>query len=108
MSDLIHANDLMARLHSTEFKDGDDRSIVYAIIAELQEKPLKDQMIDKYEEEIAELRGKLNEAIAAAEHNRKVAEKNQDDLIKARLQGEVDGLKFALRCNGVSGWDDRA
>ena len=98
MSDLIHANELIGILHDTAFKDGDDRSIVYAIITELQEKPLKDQMIDKYEEEIAELRGKLNEAIAAVEHNRKVAEKNQDDQIKARLQGEVDGLKFALRC----------
>ena len=32
MSDLIHANDLMARLHNTAFKDGDDRSIVYNII----------------------------------------------------------------------------
>lgn len=32
MSDLIHANELIGRLHDTTFKDGDDRSIVYNII----------------------------------------------------------------------------
>ena len=32
MSDLIHANELIGILHNTEYKDGDDRSIVYNII----------------------------------------------------------------------------
>lgn len=49
------------------------------------------------------LKSELQEARLAVEHNRHVAEENQ---IKKELyyrDGVIYGMKYALRCNGVSG-----
>lgn len=40
-SDLIHANELCEILHNTNFKDDDDREIVYAVIERLKGKTVQ-------------------------------------------------------------------
>lgn len=52
---------------------------------------------------IAELEAKLHEMSLAVEHNRQVANEEQ---MKGELRyrdGMIAGLKYAIRCNGVSG-----
>lgn len=39
--DLIHANELIEILHNTNFKDGDERAIVYAVIERLKKKTVQ-------------------------------------------------------------------
>lgn len=51
----------------------------------------------------AELKVKLQEARLAAEHNAHVAEENQLKYELRYKDGVIYGLKYALRCNGVSG-----
>ena len=50
-----------------------------------------------------ELREKLEEARLAAEHNRHVAQENQLKYELHYRDGVIYGMKYALRCNGVSG-----
>lgn len=49
------------------------------------------------------LKAELEEARLAVEHNRRVAE---EDQLKSELHyrdGVIYGMKYALKCNGVSG-----
>ena len=53
--------------------------------------------------EIAKYRIALDEARAAVEHNRHMADEEQ---LKSELRyrdGVIHGLKFSIRCNGISG-----
>lgn len=62
-------------------------------------------MEEKLREEIKQLNKELLEAKLAVEHNHHVA--NEEQLrseIKYR-DGIIYGLKYAIRCNGVSGGD---
>lgn len=61
------------------------------------------ERIKQLGEENEKLKAELVEARLAVEHNRRVAEENQ---LKCELQyrdGIIYGLKYAIRCNGVSG-----
>ena len=49
------------------------------------------------------LKAELEEARLAAEHNRHVAEENQLKHELYYRDGVIYGMKYALRCNGVSG-----
>ena len=49
------------------------------------------------------LKAELEEARLAAEHNRHVAEENQLKYELRYRDGVIYGMKYALRCNGVSG-----
>lgn len=49
------------------------------------------------------LKAELEEARLAAEHNRHVAEENQLKYELHYRDGVIYGMKYALRCNGVSG-----
>ena len=82
MRRLIDANELIEELHWALFKDGDDRSIVLNIIEKM---PIKDEI---------ETEKMCEELKAHIEYLRR-----QNDSMK----GEIKALKFAVRCNGVSG-----
>ena len=59
--------------------------------------------IAELEAECKELKAKLQEMSLAVEHNRQVANEEQ---LKSELRyrdGMIAGLKYAIRCNGVSG-----
>ncbi len=59
--------------------------------------------IAKLEEECRDLKEKLHEADLTIEHNRKVAD---EEALRKELvyrDGMIAGLKYAIRCNGVSG-----
>ena len=49
------------------------------------------------------LKAELQEARLAAEHNRHVSEENQLKYELHYKDGVIYGMKYALRCNGVSG-----
>lgn len=49
------------------------------------------------------LTAELREAHLAAEHNRHVADENQLRCELRYKDGVIYGLKYAARCNGVSG-----
>lgn len=49
------------------------------------------------------LKEELEEARSAVEHNRHVAEENQLKHELHYRDGVIYGMKYALRCNGVSG-----
>jgi regulator of replication initiation timing len=49
------------------------------------------------------LKAELEEARLAAEHNRHVAEENQLKCELRYRDGVIYGMKYALRCNGISG-----
>lgn len=49
------------------------------------------------------LKAELEEARLAVEHNRHVAEENQLKCELRYRDGVIYGMKYALRCNGVSG-----
>lgn len=59
--------------------------------------------IAKLEAECGELKKKLHEAELAIEHNQKVAEEERLKHELYRKDGMIEGLKYAIRCNGVSG-----
>lgn len=66
---------------------------------------LKDRIdyIAVLEEKCRDLTVELREANLAVEHNRHVADEEQ---LKGQLRyrdGMIAGLKYAIRCNGVSG-----
>lgn len=53
--------------------------------------------------EIGKLKAELEEARLAVEHNRHVAEENQLKYELRYRDGVIYGMKYALKCNGVSG-----
>lgn len=101
MNDLIHANELIGKLHNTAFKDGDDREICYSVIQQIkpidfsihQVKPINDTDI----EENITLKQKLEEALKAVEHNSKLLEEARRMHELCRKDGEIAGLKYAIR-----------
>lgn len=50
-----------------------------------------------------ELKAELEAARSAVEHNRHVAEENQLKYELHYKDGVIYGMKYALKCNGVSG-----
>ena len=61
------------------------------------------EYITKLEAENKELKARLHEAELAIEHNKHVADEEQ---LRGELRfcnGVIHGLKFAIKCNGVSG-----
>ena len=78
---LINADTLIEALHSTAFRDGDDRAIVLSVIEQEAAKN------PEYEKEREELRA----------HIEYLRRENEG------LKGEVKAMAFAVRCNGVSG-----
>ncbi len=59
--------------------------------------------IAKLEVECKELNEKLQEMNLAVEHNRQVANEEQLKKELRYRDGMIAGLKYAIRCNGVSG-----
>ena len=49
------------------------------------------------------LKAELQEARLAVEHNRHVAEENQLKYELHYRDGVIYGMKYALKCNGISG-----
>ncbi len=49
------------------------------------------------------LKAELEEARLAVEHNRHISEENQLKYELHYRDGVIYGMKYALRCNGVSG-----
>ena len=58
---------------------------------------------NKLRAENEKLKAELEEVRLAVEHNRHVAEENQLRCELRYRDGVIYGLKYALRCNGVSG-----
>ena len=65
----------------------------------------KNYYIAKLEEECKGLKEKLQEMNLAVEHNRQVANEEQLKRELRYRDGMIAGLKYAIRCNGVSGGD---
>lgn len=61
--------------------------------------------IAKLEAECKELKAKLHEMELAVEHNRKMVDEEQLKKELRYRDGMIAGLKYAIRCNGVSGGD---
>jgi len=61
------------------------------------------ERIDKLEAECKDLKEKLHEAELAVEHNRYLVDKEQLRGGLRYRDGVIYGLKYATRCNGVSG-----
>ena len=61
------------------------------------------EYIAKLEVECKELNEKLQEMNLAVEHNRQVANEEQLKKELSYRDGMIAGLKYAIRCNGVSG-----
>ena len=59
--------------------------------------------IAKLEAECKDLKEKLHETELAVEHNRHLADEEQYKGELRYRDGVIYGLKYALRCNGVSG-----
>lgn len=60
-------------------------------------------LINTLRAENEKLKAELEEARLAVEHNRHVAEENQLKHELYYRDGVIYGMKYALRCNGVSG-----
>ena len=65
----------------------------------------RDKMIAELEAKCRDLGEKLHETELAVEHNRHVAEEEQLRGALRYRDGVIHGLKYATRCNGVSGGD---
>ena len=66
----------------------------------------REELVDvnnKLRSENEMLKAKLKEARLAVEHNRHVAEENQLKYELHYRDGVIYGMKYALKCNGVSG-----
>lgn len=59
--------------------------------------------IAKLEAECKDLKEKLHETELAVEHNRHLADEEQYKGELRYRDGVIYGLKYAIRCNGVSG-----
>lgn len=75
-------------------------------MSEIGREMTRDELValnNKLRAEYENLKAELQEARLAVEHNRHVAEENQ---LKGELcyrDGVIYGMKYALKCNGVSG-----
>lgn len=58
---------------------------------------------NKLRAESEELRAQINELRHAIDHDRHVAENNRYEQELRYRDGVIYGMKYALRCNGVSG-----
>ena len=68
--------------------------------------PTREELVERIKklgEENEKLHAELKEARLAVEHNRRVAEENQYKYELHYRDGVIYGLKYAIRCNGVSG-----
>lgn len=66
----------------------------------------RDELVERIKrlcEETEKLKAELVEARQEVEHNRHVAEENQCKYELHYRDGVIYGLKYAIRCNGVSG-----
>lgn len=72
------------------------------IAREMTREELVDE-ITKLREINKKLKAELDEARAAVEHNCHVSEENQLKRELFYRDGVIYGMKYALRCNGVSG-----
>ena len=63
----------------------------------------RDEMIAELEAKCRELTEKLHETELAVEHNRHLADEEQLRGALRYRDGVIHGLKYATRCNGVSG-----
>lgn len=81
-------SDFTRRNEANELRDQLNERIEYIAVLEAKCKDLTD---------------KLHEANLAVEHNRKVAEEERLKHELYRRDGMIEGLKYAIRCNGVSG-----
>ena len=73
---------------------------------ELRDKLSKcNDYIAKLEAECEEMKAQLREAELAIEHNRHLADEEQYKGELKYRDGMIAGLKYAIRCNGVSGGD---
>ena len=72
------------------------------IVREMTRKELI-AMNNKLRAENNELKAKLEATRLAVEHNRHVADENQLKCDLRYRDGIIYGMKYALRCNGVSG-----
>lgn len=68
-------------------------------------KPKEEGMTSDNQTELGKMREELKEAQAKIEDMEHKARMHWNEM--AMLKGEVAGLKFALRCNGVSGGEVR-
>lgn len=59
--------------------------------------------ITKLEAECKELKARLHEAELAIEHYRYLADEEQHKSELRYRDGMIAGLKYSIRCNGVSG-----
>ena len=59
--------------------------------------------IAELEAKCKDLTGKLQEANLAVEHYRRLADDEQYKVELRYRDGMIAGLKYAIRCNGVSG-----
>jgi len=122
MSDLISRQDAISALlekgqRSKRYKLGeiwelnfDEIREALATVPSAEEvDELKDRLNDRFgyigvlEEKCKNLTEQLREANLAVEHNRHVADEEQ---LRGQLKyrdGVIYGLKYAMRCNGVSG-----
>lgn len=97
---LIDADKVVEELHGTAFLEGDDRTIVLAIIEAM---PNETHEVEELRKENKRLEKELKEAILAGEHNRHLFEEEQLKKELWHRDGMIAGLKFAIRCNGISG-----
>lgn len=59
--------------------------------------------ISELEAKCKDLTEKLHETELAVEHNRHLADEEQLRGVLRYRDGVIDGLKYSIRCNGVSG-----
>lgn len=86
----IDSEELIATLHNTAFKDGDDREIVYGIIDRMANEDVISDTMMKLEAENRELKA-MAESLDKDRYNaHRTAELRYKD-------GVIEGLKFAIR-----------
>ena len=75
-------------------------------MSEIVREMTREELVDvnnKLRSENEKLKAELEEARLAVEHNRHVAEENQLKYELHYRDGVIYGMKYALKCNGVSG-----
>lgn len=75
-------------------------------MSEIIREMTREELVDannKLRSENEKLKAELEEARLAVEHNRHVAEENQLKRELHYRDGVIYGMKYAIRCNGVSG-----
>lgn len=75
-------------------------------MSEIVREMTREELVDvnnKLRSENEKLKAELEEARLAVEHNRHVAEENQLKYELHYRDGVIYGMKYALKCNGISG-----